>query len=666
MSISARTGLSLLMVYLVAGPAAAGESSPASIFDLPARHAVLVQTHAALLQSFAQQRYDAGEQVCRKFLELYPDAPEMHYNLACALALQGRTDAAFEALSKSVELGFRDPDKIREDPDLVSLRDDRRFRSVLKAAAVPLPETVAGTRTVVPAVPSNGVVTVSEACISWNPQVAAFICQLEPPPEKAAGIVGNWKGQDGIVDLLRTWHKEGTAAGNHGDFYDNHDRDHSNMAYKRFPQLTRIEYSDAVKGHKLGYNTGLQEWFIFDRPVIGNSSTAHVKGPLWRSQTRYAMTDARRMGIQALHYLSNQLYFYPEHRDYDADRGDTFPANTPYVITSQGSSGSDKAFMNAIAATMAAFKPAVKERLVERKVLVPALQQIFRMNYARGESDDVAGRYLSGAAHPVVFQSGKMDVAEMVKSAHAFDVSCLPPIALLSVAEEIPPSPKGPPAISPHSEVLFTTPGAVARVYRRMDPTFEVVLSGSNSQDLDMRDLTYHWVVLQGDPDEVSIKKLDASGREVRVSVPWFESFPVRPGREMQTHRVDVGLFVHNGTYYSAPAIYSLSRLPNETREYDIGGRLLSIDYRSKAYSDPALSVRKAWRDSFEYRPDGSLERLQRDGVDGHQEFDSKGSLIVRSDENGQPVETRPVRYAIEKDDKGVMSMRTVIGDTPH
>ena len=39
---------------------------------------------------------------------------------------------------------------------------------------------------------------------------------------------------------------------------------------------------------------------------------------------------------------ANQLYVYPAHKDYADEDGDLFPANTPYILVSRGSSGSDQ------------------------------------------------------------------------------------------------------------------------------------------------------------------------------------------------------------------------------------------------------------------------------------------------------------------------------------
>lgn len=49
-------------------------------------------------------------------------------------------------------------------------------------------------------------------------------------------------------------------------------------------------------------------------------------------------------------FLNNQMYCYPEHNDFDPEHGDVYPANAPFWVISQGSSGSDQPFMEAIAA----------------------------------------------------------------------------------------------------------------------------------------------------------------------------------------------------------------------------------------------------------------------------------------------------------------------------
>src|SRR5262245_46037868 len=46
-----------------------------------------------------------------------------------------------------------------------------------------------------------------------------------------------------LGDLLGRWWKEGTAAGNVGDYYDNRDREHSGLDMRSYPQLQKIRYT---------------------------------------------------------------------------------------------------------------------------------------------------------------------------------------------------------------------------------------------------------------------------------------------------------------------------------------------------------------------------------------------------------------------------------------
>jgi tetratricopeptide (TPR) repeat protein len=72
-------------------------------------------------------RYDEAMQMLRDGLETKPDNPAILYNLACAEALAGYSDAALEHLNAAVagDEVFREP--AQTDSDLASIRDDPRF-----------------------------------------------------------------------------------------------------------------------------------------------------------------------------------------------------------------------------------------------------------------------------------------------------------------------------------------------------------------------------------------------------------------------------------------------------------------------------------------------------------------------------------------------------------
>jgi hypothetical protein len=55
-----------------------------------------------------------------------------HYNRACSYALLKRPEQSLATLRRAVELGYRDFRFMREDRDLEIIRDDPRFRQLLR------------------------------------------------------------------------------------------------------------------------------------------------------------------------------------------------------------------------------------------------------------------------------------------------------------------------------------------------------------------------------------------------------------------------------------------------------------------------------------------------------------------------------------------------------
>ncbi len=71
------------------------------------------------------------------------DASTGAYNAACAYALKGDTEAAFEWLEKSHKMGFDQVGQVKMDSDLKSLHNDPRFKQILEAMADPAPAKTA-------------------------------------------------------------------------------------------------------------------------------------------------------------------------------------------------------------------------------------------------------------------------------------------------------------------------------------------------------------------------------------------------------------------------------------------------------------------------------------------------------------------------------------------
>jgi hypothetical protein len=61
---------------------------------------------------------------------LRPDDALVQYNLACSCALTEQPEAAVAALHRALDLGYRDFNWLRRDPDLRGLRKHPLFKSV--------------------------------------------------------------------------------------------------------------------------------------------------------------------------------------------------------------------------------------------------------------------------------------------------------------------------------------------------------------------------------------------------------------------------------------------------------------------------------------------------------------------------------------------------------
>ena len=399
----------------------------------------------------------------------------------------------------------------------------------------------------------------------------------EPSLPPAADIRVAPQGSE-IGDLLRKWYSKGTAAGNAGDYYDNRDGGHSLLNLEPYPQLQKIEYTETqIKKRE---HWGMQER-ILPNVVFGNSSTS-ASPRQGGSIVRGYYASSRGLGFLFAQYARNNLYIYPEHQDHDPGHngaggyGDLFPTNTPCLIASQGSSGSDQSFMRALPYVLAAFQPDVKRKLIQSGLLMPTIQMILRAT-----SRSLAGtkEYLTGKAHPTVFQGSNVDPLAMVEMAHGIHLSDIPPIAIIRVLNEDEPE-RGVGHFEPElTEKLGTTPVVAARVFRGIESRRKIVVSAEASRDLNNRPLKYHWAVLRGDPAKIRIEYRNPSCSVAEITVSYHNRSPIAKGSPLESNRVDIGVFVHNGAYYSPPAFVTFYTLDNEARTYRGDGRPLEIAY---------------------------------------------------------------------------------------
>lgn len=621
-----------------------GPAAPADLFAMPQ---IASETRVALgrLQLGDLARATA---ILEALAERHPDVPQVRANRAAVAMLGGDAETAAEELVAAAELGMPGIDRLLADPLFAPLVGDARL------AALPAPPAV---REPVATPVADGRALISEANTRWNPVSERLEPHFAFPGEPASDVLPP-EPRIGAYDLLRDHWQAGRAAGNHGDLYDNRDRAHSALSADAFPQLTHVAYDQAARAAGVDY--GLNETILFDRPTLGNSSTALTQGPQWRSMPRLALTRADGTGPMRLwqNADNNHLYVHPAHHDYDSTRGDVFPANTPYLVISRGSSRSDRPFLEALAMTLAAFRPDTKERLIETRMIVPTLQMVFRRSLQNVRSRDA---YFSGAAHPAVFERQNINAARMVSLANSIAPGDIPAQVRLRVeAEDL-----GTEGVDYFgigmSEQLFDTPGAIARIWRSKEGRRSMVVSAADSRDVNDRPLTFEWHLLQGDPDRVRIEPLD-DGSRARITLDWHEPFVISEENPLVSSRVDIGVFANNGAHDSAPAIISYYFPPHEERTYgedaDGAPRILSIDHagRPDAYADPLLLARADWRDEYRYGEDGTLlgwTRSREGRAD--EDYDAEGARILTRDADGNPERVEAVGYPLRLTREGAL-----------
>jgi hypothetical protein len=131
-----------------------------------------------------------------------------------------------------------------------------------------------------------------------------------------------------------------------------------------------------------------------------------------------------------------------------------------------------------------------------------------------------------------------------------------------------------------------------------------MVVSTAGTRDPNDRPLTFHWLLLAGDPERVRIRPLDAAGRRARIEVDWHDAPFASPARDEEGARVEIAVIAWNGARYSAPAFVTVAFPAHQERVYAPGpdGRmqLASVDYdarRRESPFDPVLWWEARWRD---------------------------------------------------------------------
>lgn len=596
-------GICVALMWMVPAPlfaqtannSEAPRTTPTVVLDLPRLEALRDRTRLLLQQG----QTDEADALVTQALKATPELPELWVLRTLVRMAQGNTDAALNTLERAVSNGFAGLDEVLDLPVLAPLREAAEERGLVAKSNALLPPK----DTSAPASPTGQELPVTLENLLWDNEIRRFRVLVDLPPRvpplalPAPGKRARADQRAAYANLNRLINR-GMAAGFSGIVYDNRDAGHSELDMADFPGMVVTRYSGPLRQRKVNY--GLADDLLFEAPVIGNSSTAYKGTKAPRSLPRSAMINMPGPFFAFQNYLRNQFYVYPEHRDHDAV--DTYPANWPYMMISQGSSYQDRPFVRAAAWALAAMRPDTRDFVLRENLMAPTLQMILRRSQAHVRT---RASYFTGLAHPTVFQQDSLRLDRIVALAQSLAPDTVPPVPVLQVLSDEFASHAG---LLNRSERLFDTGSAVARIWRGPEWEKTMVVAADSIGPPRAPDAKFHWVLLRGDPDLVRIEPLDPKGTRARISVNWHDRRPISPRDKRLSDRVDIGVFIAQKTVESAPAFVSISFPTHQRRRYAAGPdgkiRLEEVDFDALAAKrdyDPVLHWSAPWRDVYAY-----------------------------------------------------------------
>lgn len=102
-----------------------------SILDRDPKHVESLTILGAALTRTG--RHEEALEIDLRTTTLLRNEPTAFYNLACSYSMLNRIDEAVAALRKALDLGYKDFNHLLKDEDLKNVRNDARFRELLRS-----------------------------------------------------------------------------------------------------------------------------------------------------------------------------------------------------------------------------------------------------------------------------------------------------------------------------------------------------------------------------------------------------------------------------------------------------------------------------------------------------------------------------------------------------
>lgn len=359
-----------------------------------------------------------------------------------------------------------------------------------------------------------------------------FIKHQNPPQTTSKSYDTFWQEKAYVVpqDLYQLPDTESKV------WYENRDLLHSNAQnFENTIQLTTSQTSYAINVME-AYGNGI---------VISNSSTATTASEDRGSNTRtpdrnlgwwHSIREAWQMGL---------IQFFPEHQDYDVI--DWFKLNQPYVITTQGSSGSELGEVDRCRQIVLALRPEVRDWLIANKRVGDVVSYLMRANQSG---------YLDPMCHRVVVNGRDANQSDLDLST-SITLDTIPPRLKIKVISDS--LAVGTVQQLRDSSTIRTD--EVAGFRRSTTASIRTIVVELESD----KPCEFHWIKTQG---ESTITYQNPERSRATITIPLQGNFDViKPdGSTLESNRVEVIAVAYDGTHYSSP-VFVTEYFPPETRQ---------------------------------------------------------------------------------------------------
>lgn len=268
-------------------------------------------------------------------------------------------------------------------------------------------------------------------------------------------------------------------------------------------------------------------------------------------------------------YENNLLFVTPAIRSYS--QGDIFTVLSPFTLQSNGASTTDSQMLYAILQASASIPKDLKLRIMNQRMLVPTLMQIFKStyttDYSSPEAHNVAYNLFDEAKDVIAIPTTTpRQTKEQAYAAapinptpylnaivkKASELTHIPPVARMKITNVNWSSTK-----TYYKEPYYNDNTYGFNAVLRQGETIELTVDLKDSWvDRHLNDcrmnVAFNSVVLRG---AGTIEKLNPEGSLLKITIP----FMVKPSK-VDT-RTDILLYTNDGVYNSAPAYISVKHI---------------------------------------------------------------------------------------------------------